>query len=41
MSLLLRQILIKRVFENVIKRAIGELNNIFQDEFNKVYHNNQ
>ena len=24
----------KRVLENVIKRAFGELNNIFQDEFN-------
>ena len=24
----------KRVLENVIKRALGELNNIFQDEFN-------
>ena len=27
---------IKRVLENVIKRAFGELNNIFQDEFNKI-----
>ena len=27
-------IYIKRVLENVIKRAFGELNNIFQDEFN-------
>ena len=25
-----------RVGENVIKRAFGELNNVFQDEFNKV-----
>ena len=22
--------------ENVIKRAFGELNNVFQDEFNKI-----
>ena len=28
-------IFIKRVFENVVKLAFGELNNIFQDEFNK------
>ena len=27
---------IKRVLENVIKRAFGELNNISQDEFNKI-----
>ena len=27
--------------ENVIKWASGELNNIFQDEFNKFYHNSQ
>ena len=26
---------IKRVLKNVIKRAFGELNNIFQDSFNK------
>ena len=26
----------KRVLENVIKRAFGELNNIFQDQFNKI-----
>ena len=26
----------KLVLENVIKRAFGELNNIFQDEFNKI-----
>ena len=25
---------IKRVLENVIKRAFGEINNIFQDSFN-------
>ena len=25
----------KRVLKNVIKRAFGELNDIFQDEFNK------
>ena len=25
----------KRVLENVIKRAFGEFNNIFQDKFNK------
>ena len=36
MSQLLRQNFIKRVLENVIKRAFGELNNIFQDEFNKL-----
>ena len=34
MSELLRYKYIKRVLENVIKRAFGELNNIFQDEFN-------
>ena len=28
--------IIKRVLKNVIKRAFGELNNIFQDEFNKM-----
>ena len=27
---------IKRVLKNVIKRAFGELNNVFQDEFNKI-----
>ena len=27
---------IKRVLENVIERAFGELNNIFQDEFDKI-----
>ena len=27
---------IKRVLKNVIKRAFEELNNIFQDEFNKI-----
>ena len=26
----------KRVLENVIKRALGELNNIFQNEFNTI-----
>ena len=26
----------ERVLKNVIKRAFGELNNIFQDEFNKI-----
>ena len=26
----------KRVLENVIKQAFGELNNVFQDEFNKI-----
>ena len=30
------KIFIKRVLENVIKRAFGELNNISQDEFNKI-----
>ena len=34
MSKLLRYKHIKRVLENVIERAFGELNNIFQDEFN-------
>ena len=29
-------ILIKRVLKYVIKRVFGELNNIFQDEFNKI-----
>ena len=28
--------LIKQVLKNVIKRAFGELNNIFQDEFYKI-----
>ena len=32
---------IKRVLKNVIKRAFGELNNVFQDEFNKFYRNSQ
>ena len=27
---------IKRVLKSVIQRAFGELNNIFQDEFNKI-----
>ena len=27
---------IKLVLKNVIKRAFGELNNIFQDSFNKI-----
>ena len=34
-------IFIKRVLENVIKRAFGELNNIFQDEFNKILSDSQ
>ena len=29
-------IFIKRVLKNVSKRAFGELNNIFQDEFDKI-----
>ena len=33
MSKLLRWNYIKRVLENIIKRAFGELNNIFQEEF--------
>ena len=35
MNYLLRYF-IKRVLENVIKRAKGSLNNIFQDKFNKI-----
>ena len=35
MSYLLRWNFIKRVLKNVINRAFGKLNNIFQDEFNK------
>ena len=35
MSGLLISSYIKRVRENVIKRASGEFNNIFQNEFNK------
>ena len=31
----------KRVLKNIIKRAFGGLNNVFKDEFNKFYHNNQ
>ena len=32
----------KQVLKNVIKRAFGELNNIFQDELKKKnYHNSQ
>ena len=27
----------KRVLKNVIKRAFGELNNIVQDEFDKIF----
>ena len=41
MSWLWKSNFIKRVLENVIKRAIGELNNIFQDEFNNSYLNSQ
>ena len=29
-------ILYKRVLENVIKRAFGELSNVFRDKFNKI-----
>ena len=29
------------VLKNVIKRAFGELNNVFQDEFDKLYLNSQ
>ena len=36
MNKLLKKDFIKRVLKNVIKRAFGELNNIFQDEFNKM-----
>ena len=28
--------IIKQVFENVIERAFGELNNVFQYQFNKI-----
>ena len=31
----------KRVFENVIKRAIGELNNILQNKFHKILFQNE
>ena len=31
-----RKKIIKRVLKNVIKRAFGDLNNIFQEEFNKI-----
>ena len=31
----------KRVLLNIIKRAFGELNNVFQDAFNNFYHNSQ
>ena len=36
MSLKLRKTNIKRVLKNVIKRAFGELNNVFRGEFNKI-----
>ena len=36
MSLLLRSNFIKQVLKNVIKRAFGELNNVFQDEINTI-----
>ena len=36
MSELLRYNFIKRVLKNIIKRAFGELNNVFQDVFNKI-----
>ena len=26
----------KQILKNVIKRAFGELNNVFQDEFNEI-----
>ena len=36
MSWLLKWNFIKLILKDVIKRAIGELNNNFQDEFNKI-----
>ena len=33
--------IIKRVLRNVTKRDFGELYNVFQDEFDKIYHNSQ
>ena len=31
----------KRVLKNVIEQALGELYNVFQDDFDKLYHNSQ